>query len=141
MNKVIVLLAALILAACASTAEQDTADEAINEQDPVQDFLRLHELEKVTVVRGFENPSVLIMDDPTYIIAYQRNDQWLIQYEHECRFARQESGYRPNDKRRSTRALYVQQDTFRGCPVKAMYPISLEQAKELLTIAKDPGSS
>jgi hypothetical protein len=140
MNKIIVLLTVLVLAACASTTEKQT-DEAINEQDPVQDFVNLHELEKVSVVRGFENPHVLIMDDPTYIIAYLRDEQWLVQYEHECRFARQESGYRPNDKRRSTRALYVQQDTFRGCPVKALYPISLEQAKELLTIAKDPGSS
>ena len=141
MKKVIVILTALILTACASTTEQQDSDQAINEQDPVQDFLRLHNLEDVSVVRGFENPGVLIMDDPRYIIAYLRDEQWLVQYEHECRFARQESGYRPTDKRRSTRAIYAQQDTFRGCPVKTFYPISLEQAKELLTIAKDPGGS
>lgn len=141
MKKAIVLLTALTLAACATTTKEDDGDQAIKEQDPVQDFIELHNLEDVSVVRRFESPSVLIMDDSRYIIAYLRDRQWLVQYKHPCRFAEQESGYRPNDKRRSTRALYAQQDTFRGCPVKTLFPITLEQAKELLTIAKEPGGS
>lgn len=136
MKRTLLILGALLVAACQTTPGSD--DHAVMEDDPVQDFIELHNLEQVTIVRGFENPGVLFMEDPRYIIAYLRDDQWLIQYDHECRLAQIESGGRPNDKRRSTRALYVQQDTFRGCPMKAMYSITLEHARELVTIAKDP---
>jgi hypothetical protein len=125
-------IASLFLAACAATS--DEMDQAVSENDPVQDFIELHNLEQVTVIRGFENPNVLYMEDPRYIIAYLRDEQWLVQYAHECHLAHVRSSGRPSDKRRSTRTLYVHQDTFRGCPLKALYPITLAHAKELVTI-------
>ena len=134
MKKAILLLTGLMLAACAATEKQ-----TINETDPVQDFIRMHNLEKISVIRGFENPGVLYMEDPRYIIAYLRHEQWLLQYAHECRLARLDSGDRPSDKRRYTRALYVKVDTFRGCPVRAMYPITLAHAQELVAMGKAPG--
>ena len=140
MKRATLILAALFVAACGTTPESDE-EQAVAEDDPIQDFIELHNLKKVTIVRGFENPGALFMEDTRYIIAYLRDEQWLIEYDHECRLAQIESGGRPNDKRRSTRALYVQQDTFRGCPMEAMYEITLEQAKELITIAKEPASA
>jgi hypothetical protein len=134
MKKAILVLTSLILAACATTEER-----AINETDPIQDFIKLHNLGHVSVIRGFENPGVLFLEDPRYIIAYLRHEQWLLEYAHECRLARLESGDRPSDKRRYTRALYVKIDTFRGCPVKAMYPITLAHAQELVAMGKAPG--
>ena len=134
MKKAILVLSSLMLAACAATEKQ-----AINETDPVQDFIEMHNLENVSVIRGFENPGVLYMEDPRYIIAYLRHEQWLLQYAHECRLARLDSGDRPSDKRRYTRALYVKVDTFRGCPVRAMYPITLAHAQELVAMGKAPG--
>lgn len=134
MRKAILLLTGLMLAACAATEKQ-----TINETDPVQDFIRMHNLENISVIRGFENPGVLYMEDPRYIIAYLRHEQWLLQYAHECRLARLDSGDRPSDKRRYTRALYVKVDTFRGCPVRAMYPITLAHAQELVAMGRAPG--
>ena len=134
MKKAVLLMMSLALAACAATDEK-----VVNETDAVQDFIKLHNLENVSVIRGFENPGVLFMEDPRYIIAYLRDEQWLLQYAHECRLARLESGDRPSDKRRYTRALYVKIDTFRGCPVSAMYPIKLDHAQELMTMGRAPG--
>ncbi len=135
MKKTILIFTALLLAACATS----TPTEAVHETDPVQDFIQLHNLEKVSVIRGFENPGVLFMQDPRYIVAYLRHEQWLLQYAHECRLARLDSGDRPSDKRRYTRALYVKVDTFRGCPVKAMYPITLAHAQELVGMGSESG--
>lgn len=134
MKKSILVSICLALAACATTDEK-----VVNETDAVQDFIKMHNLEKVSVIRGFEDPGVLFLNDQRYIIAYLRDDQWLLQYSHECRLARLESGDRPADKRRYTRALYVRIDTFRGCPVRAMYPIKLEHAKELIAMGQAPG--
>lgn len=132
MRQAILILAALVLTACATTPDEE---QAVRETDTVQDFIQMHNLEKVSVIRGFENPGVLFMEDPRYIIAYLRHEQWLLQYAHECRLARLDSGDRPSDKRRYTRALYVKVDTFRGCPVKAMYPITLAHAQELVAMS------
>ena len=134
MKKAVLLMISLAMAACAVTEE-----EVVNETDAVQDFIKMHNLEKVSVIRGFENPNVLFLDDPRYIIAYLRDEQWLLQYAHECRLARLEPGDRPSDKRRYTRALYVKIDTFRGCPVRAMYPIKLDHAQELVAMGRAPG--
>jgi hypothetical protein len=134
MKKAVLLMMSLALAACAVTEE-----EVVNETDAVQDFIKMHNLKKVSVIRGFESPNVLFLDDPRYIIAYLRDEQWLLQYAHECRLARLESGDRPSDKRRYTRALYVKIDTFRGCPVRAMYPIKLDHAQELVAMGRAPG--
>jgi hypothetical protein len=133
MKKAILVVTSLVLSACAATEQQ-----AINETDAVQDFIQMHNLENVSVIRGFENPGVLYMEDPRYIIAYLRHEQWLLQYAHECRLARLDHGDRPSDKRRYTRALYVKVDTFRGCPVRAMYPITLAHAQELVAMGRAP---
>ena len=134
MKKAVLLMMSLALTACAATEEK-----VVNETDAIQDFVKLHNLESVSVIRGFENPGVLFMEDPRYIIAYLRDEQWLLQYAHECRLARLDSGDRPPDKRRYTRALYVKIDTFRGCPVRAMYPIKLDHAQELVVMGRAPG--
>jgi uncharacterized lipoprotein YmbA len=83
MKATILALATLLLAACATSGDDKTA--ALSEDDPVQDFIQLHDLEEVRVVRGFESPSVLYMEDLRYIIAYLRDEQWLLQYDHPCR--------------------------------------------------------
>lgn len=134
MKQAILVCTTLVLAACATNTE-----EVINETDSVQDFIQTQNLEKVSVIRGFENPNVLYLNDPRYIIAYLRDEQWLLQYAHECRMARLDAGDRPSDKRRYTRALYVRIDTFRGCPVRAMYPITLAHARELVAMGEAPG--
>jgi hypothetical protein len=135
MKKTVLLLTSLVLAACATTE-----DGAIHETDGIQDFVKMHNLERVSVIRGFEDPGVLFLDNPRYIIAYLRHDQWLLQYAHECPLARLEPEYRPSDKRRNTRALYVGTDTFRGCPVKTIWPIKLEHAQELVGMGREPGN-
>ena len=130
MKQTILILAAFALAACASTP-----DAAVDETDPVQDFIQLHELEKVSSVRKFDNPGHLIVN-PRYIIAYLKDTQYLIEYAHDCRLAELENSARLPDTRRRGRALSVRTDTFRGCPMKAMWPITYAHAEELMAIGR-----
>lgn len=136
MRTVLLTLAALVLTACATT------DESANEQnDAVQDFIQLHGLDKVSSVRNFENPGHLIVNR-RYIIAYMRDDrQFLLEYAHDCKMAEMSSGGRMPDTRRRGRTLSVRTDTFRGCPVRAMFPITLPQAEELMAIGQGPGET
>jgi len=135
MNKSILLLANLLLAACAVAPED--SQEVLNETDAVQDYIKMQNLRPIAAIRRFEDPGVLFMNDTRYIIAYVRDEQWLLQYAHECPLA--QGIDRPADKRRYTRVLYSRIDTFRGCPVTAMYPITLAHARELVAMGQAPG--
>ena len=130
MKRIIILLMALSIAACTSTP-----DKAVDETDPVQDFIELHELKSVSSIRKFDNPGALIVNE-RYIIAYLKDEQYLLQYAHDCRLAQLESGQRLPDTRRRSRVLSVRTDTFRGCPVKAMFPITYPQAEEVMAIGR-----
>lgn len=130
MKQTILMLMALFLAACASAP-----DRAVDETDPVQDFIKLHELKSVSSIRRFDNPGSLFVNR-RYIIAYLKDEQYLMQYTHECHLAELDSAQRLPDTRRRGRVLSVRTDTFRGCPVKAMYPITYAQAQEVMAIGR-----
>lgn len=126
---------ALLLTGCATT------EKTVNEEnDAVQDFIGLNNLTSVSSIRNFDNPGHLNVN-PRYVIAYVRKNQYLLQYAHDCRVAELETGTRPQDLRRRFGRLSVRTDTFLGCPVKSMYPITLAQAEELMIIGQGPGET
>ena len=130
MKWIIAVLLALSLAACTSTP-----DKAVDETDPVQDFIKLNNLESISSIRKFDNPGALIVNQ-RYIIAYLRDEQYLLQYAHDCRMAQLDNAQRLPDTRRRGRVLSVRTDTYRGCPVKAMFPITYAQAEEVMAIGR-----
>lgn len=130
MKRTILVLTALLLGACATEPEK-----AVEETDPVQDFIKLHELKSVSSIRKFDNPGALIVNR-RYIIAYLKDEQYLLQYAHDCRLAELDASQRQPDRRRRGRVLSVRTDSFRGCPVRAMYPITYAQAEEVMAIGK-----
>lgn len=130
MKWIIPVLMALFLAACATDV-----DKAVDETDPVQDFIKLNELKSISSIRRFDNPGALYVN-PRYIIAYLKDDQFLLQYAHDCRMAELDTADRLPDARRRGRVLSVRTDTFRGCPVRKMYPITYAQAQEVMAIGR-----
>jgi hypothetical protein len=130
MKRITLVLTALFLAACTATP-----DKAVDETDPVQDFIRLHELKSISSIRRFDNPGALPVN-ARYIIAYLKDEQYLLQYSHDCRLAEMDTANRLPDSRRRGRVLSARTDTFRGCPVRKMYPITYAQAEEVMAIGR-----
>ena len=103
------LFVLMFLAACATTGQE----EKIN---AVKDFIEVNQLEKVNT----------------------RRDQYLLEYSYPCREDPLTQRPRP-DIRRDSSAIYARSDTFRGCQIGALYPISKDQAEELKNIGEAPG--
>ncbi len=125
-----IIVIALALAGCA-TAHQE---ERIN---AVKDFVEVNDLEATESITSFEQLQVEVLNDE-YVIVSTRREQWLLEYAHRCvedPFSRR---VRP-DVRRDTRRIYAGHDTFRGCQIGALYPITAEQAEELREIGEAPG--
>lgn len=124
------LLVLMFLAACATTGQE----EKIN---AVKDFIEVNELEKVAKIRTFDQLGQRVLND-RYVIVNTRRDQYLLEYSYPCRddpFTR-----RPKpDIRRDSTAIYAGSDTFRGCQIRALYPITEDQAEELKNIGEAPG--
>ena len=133
MKQLSLIAAALLLSACAGN--DNKADDA---PDAVADFIQLHNLQKQSRVRDFSNPGSLPVNT-RYIIAYVDDAQYLVAYAHECRFASKAMSDRPFDKRRYANQLWARTDSYRGCPIKAIYPITLGQTQELMNMGRAPG--
>ena len=133
MQRLSLIAIALLLAACAGN--ENKANDA---PDAVEDFIQLNDLQKQTRIRNFKNPGNLPVNE-RYIIAYVDDAQYLIAYAHECRLAARSMSERPFDKRRYANQLWARTDYYRGCPIKAIYPITLGQTKELMSMGRAPG--
>lgn len=130
MKSVILVFSALLLTACATTPQGPT------EQDlAIQQYIADNGLEEIHTIRDFDNPGHLIVNR-RYIIAYMRKTQYLFEYAHQCKLAEMGTDGRPSDSRRRSKSISSGTDTFRGCPVKAMYPITYPQAEDLMALGR-----
>ena len=124
------LVTLVLLVGCASTGQE----ERIN---ATKDFVEVNELEKVDKIRTYDRIDQHVLND-RYVILSTRREQYLLEYSYTCREEPFSSRVRP-DVRRDAAAIYADSDTFRGCRIGALYPISAEQAEELKSIGKAPG--
>jgi len=130
MKRYVSLLVLMFLAACATTGQE----ERIN---AVKDFIEVNELEKVDAIRTFDRIEQRVLND-RFVIVSTRREQYLLEYSYPCRddpFSRRP---RP-DIRRDSSAIYAGSDTFRGCQIRALYPITKDQAEELKNLGEAPG--
>ena len=124
------LLVLMFLTACATTGQE----ERIN---AVKDFIEVNELEKADKIRTFERIEQHVLND-RFVIVSTRREQYLLEYPMPCRDDPLTRGPKP-DIRRDSSAIYAGSDTFRGCQIRALYPITEDQAEELKSIGKAPG--
>ena len=127
MNKHPLVLAALLLGACASEEERP---------DAIDDFIVVSDLEEVNVIRSYIQFEQKVLNE-LYVIVYTRKEQYLLAYETRCRVM-YDMPRRP-DRRGDPYAIYADTDTFRGCHIKALYTITVEQAAELMEMGRAPG--
>ena len=124
------LLVLMFLAACATTGQE----EKIN---AVKDFIEVNQLETVNRIRTFDQLGQRVLND-RYVIVNTRRDQYLLEYSYPCRDDPLTRRPKPDFRRDST-AIYAGSDTFRGCQIGALYPITEDQAEELKNIGEAPG--
>jgi len=120
----------MFLTACATTGQE----EQIN---ATKDFVEVNELEKIAKVRTFDRIDQHVLND-RYVILSTRREQYLLEYSYPCRDDPMTRRPRP-DIRRDSSAIYAGSDTFRGCQIRALYPITEDQAEELENIGEAPG--
>ena len=124
------LFVLMLLAACATTGQE----ERIN---AIKDFIEVNELEQTDAIRTFDQLDQRILNE-RFVIVSTRREQYLLEYPYPCRDDPLTRRPRP-DIRRDATAIYAGSDTFRGCQIRALYPITEDQAEELKNMGKAPG--
>ncbi len=124
MKKLTILLAALVLAGCATTDDGERPD-------PVADFIEVSDLEKVSAIKSIDQLESYVLDE-YYVIVKARKAEYLLVYYSRCQ--RDSRNRVTPDRRYDARALYAKSDTYRGCRIKAIYALSDAQAQELREI-------
>ena len=130
MKRYAALIFLMFLAACAATGQE----ERIN---AVKDFVEVNELEQTDKIRTFDQLDQHVLNE-RYVIVSTRREQYLLEYPYPCRDDPMTRRPRP-DIRRDSSAIYAGSDTFRGCQIRALYPITEDQAEELKNIGEAPG--
>jgi hypothetical protein len=130
MNKSPLVLVALFLGACATSESEEDRPDAID------DFIHVSELEEVGSIRTMEQVRSDVLND-NYVIVTSGREQFLLAYRRPCPEVYDRT--RHPDYRSDPRAIWADRDTFRGCRIKAFYPINEAQAAELEQIAQLPG--
>ena len=128
------VIALLLLSACAATGDQD----GHRKHSPITDFIEVNELAEIDVIRTMDQLFSKEVDDRYVIISTRRQD-YLLAYFSSCH--KQLGGRVEPDVRRDSRALYSGIDTYRGCRIKALYPITKGQVVEIQEIAEAFGAN
>jgi len=129
MNKLLFILAALLLGACAAQEEEEGPDA-------IDDFIHVSDLEEVTVIRSYDQLGRVELNE-RYVILTTNKEQYLLAYYSRC--AENPGMTQTPDVRRDAHVIYAKADTFHGCRIKAIYPISEAQQQELVEIGRAPG--
>lgn len=129
MNRLLLILAALFLGGCAVHDEEEGPDA-------IDDFIHVSELEETTVIRSYDQLGRVELNE-YYVIVTTGKEQYLAAYYSRCKDI---PGVRQApDVRRDAHAIYAKSDTFHGCRIKAIYPISEAQKQELVEMGRIPG--
>lgn len=123
-------IAALLLGACAASETEEASPDAID------DFIHVSELEQVRKIRTVEQVEQSVLND-NYVIVKSGRDQYLLSYRRPCPDVYDRT--RHPDYRSDPRAIWADRDTFRGCRIKSIYPVSEAQVAELEQMARLPG--
>lgn len=130
MNKCVLILAALLVSACATNEEDDQMTSAID------DFIVVNDLEETASIRSYQQFNHRVIND-LYVIVYTKKEHYLLAYSLRCR-----ADYDPvpvPDRRAEPHTITARTETFRGCRIDSLYRITEAQAAELMQIGRAPG--
>ena len=130
MKRYAILFVLMFLAACASTGQEERVNA-------VKDFIEVNELATADAIRTFDQLGQHVLNE-RFVIVSTRREQYLLEYPYPCRDDPMTRRPKP-DVRRDSNAIYAGSDTFRGCQIRAIYPITEDQAQELKNMGKAPG--
>jgi len=131
MQTLLLIIFSALLVGCASTTEEDRDDDTA-----FVDFIEVNELESVDLIRTMDQLSSIPLNDE-YIIVSTRRESFLLEYFSRC-WSSFEGRPEP-DVRRDARAIYARIDTFRGCRIKAIYPLEAGHVDELRQLGQSVG--
>ena len=136
MKPVMPLLAALLLAACATSGDP----EERREETAIADFIEVNELVSVDVLRTRTMDQLASREvSDLYALVSTRREDYLLEFYSRC-MGRFDGRVEP-DIRRSPGALYPGVDTFRGCRIKAIYALGPGQADEVRALGRSVGGN
>lgn len=124
------LAVVLLLGACATTDREEDVTAT-------KDFIEVNDLPEAKFIRTLGEVTDEVLNE-RYVIVTVRDEHFLIEYAHRCDEDPFSSRVKP-DVRRDARRIYPLADTFRGCQIRTIYPISADQAQELREIGEAPG--
>ena len=135
MQRVILILAMMTLAACAAERAKQFEKE---ENQAVMDFIEvrgLQELDKLATSGrdGWEEITL------SFLIYKSRREQYLLEFSRPCYELRDKTRVTP-DVRADPNYIRARFDTLRGCRIHRIYAITDAEAEELSDIGEAPGS-
>lgn len=132
MKTTALLIATILLAACAASDEQ----EERLEETAIADFIEVNELAPLDFIRTMEQYSASVVSDMHVIVSMRKVD-YLLEYFAPCR--KRINGQVEPDYRSDARRLYAKVDTYRGCRIKAIYALEPGQADEVRELGRSVG--
>lgn len=132
MKLMIISAAALLLAACATSYEEQ-------EVEAVRDYVAAAELEEVDEIRYFSRMSHRYVND-FFVTVDTRREQFLVEFNRRCLDLKR-SDFTPQmaDIRRDNDVLRARFDTIRGCRIGRIYKITDLQLIEVHDLGDAPG--
>ena len=128
----------LLLTACTNSGETLTAPG--KELEAVRDFVVAVELVEVKKIRRWDQLKYLYVNDHFIILQTHRGD-YLLEMKGRCTELRRRLWTADMiDFRVSTRLLYADYDTIRGCGIDTIYILPEAQLEELRVLGDAPGN-
>lgn len=133
MNKLMLLMAPILIAGCASQKGGLTHDT----EQAVRDFIAVRELKTTDKIRT-NNDDQWQDIDQNFVLYLKRREAYLFEFTRRCL----ELNEYPIvvDERYSGNSISAKFDTLRGCPIANIYPLTEDEVDELRNIGESPGS-
>ena len=133
MKKTMIVLVAMLLAACAAPEEMVSKDEA----QAVRDFIAVRDLGGVDQMRSTGADHWYELDE-SFIIYETRREVFLVEFSRPCRELSQQRVV--PDRRWDNNTVRARFDTIRGCRIGKIFPLTVGETEELMALGESPGS-
>ena len=133
MKKPMIVLVAMLLAACAAQEETVTKDEA----QAVRDFIAVRDLGDVDKLRSTNDDHWYELD-ASFIIYETRREVFLVEFSRACHELSQQQVVA--DRRWDKNTVWARFDTIRGCRIGKIFPLTVAEVEELMALSESPGS-
>ena len=132
MKRIVTIMVAVSLAACAT--QEDTITQDI--EQAVRDFIVVREMAETDRIRTANSDHWDVIDQ-NFIIYKKRHEAYLVEFARTCRELDQ---YPVVADVRNGNVIRARFDTIRGCQIAKMFPLAEGEIAELEAIGESPGS-